>query len=66
MTNPEENVPANDAAVFYLGSPLWLASGGPGGRVRIAGGAREGVARWHRTLISNDLPPIGAEARPSR
>ena len=68
MTNPEENVPANDAAVFYLGSPP-LAGGSrwePGGRVRIAGGAREGVARWHRTLISNDLPPIGAEARPSR
>ena len=72
MTHPEENVSANDAAVFYLGSPL-LAGGSAGWEPGGGGewhqglpGRRWWVARWHRTLISNDLPPIGAEARPSR
>ena len=44
MTHPEENVPANDAAVFYLGSPLLAGGSGwePGGRRRVASGvARE-------------------------
>ena len=45
MTNPEENVPANDAAVFYLGSPSgWWVGVGARGRRRVASGvAREEV-----------------------
>ena len=46
MTTPEENVPANDAAVFYLGSPLLAGGSGweSGGRRRVASGvAREEV-----------------------
>ena len=67
----EENVPANDAAVFYLGSPLWLLAGRGGSQGGGGDGWQQGLpgrllARWHTTLISNDLPPIGAEARPSR
>ena len=47
----DENVPANDAAVFYLGSPLLAGGSGwePGGRRgekegrrEVPGGARDG------------------------